>query len=205
MFRGASLPRSLLSRARALHRCARLVKGGRLSLYFRAWALNIRRRSRGGRLPPDPTRHDALRALYTITYVRRWVQRGEMMNLTILRKCLGRFAHRAVGRAAAKWWGDVSGKTTGRPSRAPQSYLARVGDECHLAVEVHGADYRKVERGPATVTKEAGRRAAIIEAGSRRTDDQGRRKSTAARVVQMAGPDAVIKCLGTKALPISDV
>ena len=34
--------------------------------------------------------------------------RDDKRAATILRKCLGRFAHRAVGRAAAKWWGDVA-------------------------------------------------------------------------------------------------
>ena len=59
--------RSLLSRARALRRCARLVKGGRFSLVFPGLGLEYKKtQPRGGRLPPDPTRHDALRARYTI-------------------------------------------------------------------------------------------------------------------------------------------
>ena len=77
-------------------------------------------------------------------------------------------------------------KKTGRPPRARHRItVARVSYKRHLEVEVHVADHGKVERGPATVTKEAGRGAAIIEAGPRRPDDQGRRKSIAARVVQM--------------------
>jgi len=67
--------------------------------------------------------------------------------------------------------------------------VARVGNKCHVEVEVHGADHGKVERGLSEIKKKAGRRAAIIEAGPRRTDEQGRRKSIAARVVQMAGPN----------------
>ena len=97
-------------------------------------------------------------------------------------------------------------KETGGITRARHGVIvARVGDKCHIEVEVHGADHGPVERGPATVTKEAGRSFKVAEAGPRRTYDQGRRKSIAARVVQMAGPDAVIKCLGKEALPISDV
>ena len=34
--------------------------------------------------------------------------RADKRASIILRKCLGRFAHRAMGRAAATWWGDVS-------------------------------------------------------------------------------------------------
>ena len=83
--------------------------------------------------------------------------------------------------------------------------MARVGNKCHVKVEVHGSDYGKVERGLATVKKEAGRGFKVAEAGPRRSDEPGRRKSTAARVVPMAGPDAVIECLGTKARQISDV
>ena len=79
---------------------------------------------------------------------------------------------------------------TGRPPRASHRVIvARLGDECHLAVEVHGADHGKVERGPATVKKKAHCRIAIIEAGPRWTYEPGRRKSIAARVVPMAGPN----------------
>ena len=81
-------------------------------------------------------------------------------------------------------------KKTGGPPRARhRTIVARVGNKCHLEVEVHGADYWKIKRGPATVTKEAGRSFKVAEAGPCRTYDQGRRKSIAARVVQMAGPN----------------
>ena len=70
---------------------------------------------------------------------------------------------------------------------------------------MHGADHGPVERCVPKVKKEAGRGAAIIEAGPRRTDDQGRRKSIAARVVQMVQMDTCITCLIQKTLQISDV
>ena len=163
----------------------------------------------GGRLPPDTAGHDALRALYTIAIY-------EKVDSTDARRRAGFHYLEEVPRplrAPRRRPGGSEvvgrrrrGATTGRPPNARHRVIvARVGNKCHLEVEVHGADYRKIERGPATVTKEAGRRAAIIEAGSRRTDEQGRRKSTAARMVPMAGPDSSIECLGTKALPISDV
>ena len=88
----------------------------------------------------------------------------------ILRKCLGRFAHRAMGRAAAKWWGDVSESRRREDllDARHRTIVARVGDKCHLEVEVHGADHGKVERGPPKVTKEAGRGFKVAEAGPRR-------------------------------------
>ena len=86
----------------------------------------------------------------------------------ILRKCLGRFAHRAMGRAAATWWGDVAVKKTREDllARAHGTIVARVGDKCHLEVEVHGADHGKIERGPPTVTKAAGVALRLLKRGS---------------------------------------
>ena len=79
-------------------------------IVFPGRALNIRRRSRteppAAGLQRATTRYERATQL---RYVRRWVQRerDDKRASIILRKCLGRFAHRAIGRAAAKWWGDI--------------------------------------------------------------------------------------------------
>ena len=172
--------RSLLSRARALHRCARLVKGGRLSLYFRAWAKNIRRlmntEAACRRIQRATTRYERATRL---RYVRRWVQqmRADISALHDLEE-----VPRPL-RAPGHWssGGDVVGrrfsiKKTGGPPRARHgTVVARVGDKCHLEVEVHGADHGKVERCVPKVTKAAGRGFKAAEARPRRPDDQGRR------------------------------
>ena len=82
-------------------------------------------------------------------------------------------------------------KAGGPPNARHRIIVARVGDKCHLEVEVHGADYRTVERGVPKVTKEAGRGSKAAEARRRRPCyDQGRREPVAARVGRVAGPDA---------------
>ena len=112
MYKSASLLIDRCSRAPGrLHRCARLVKRRRLSSVFPGLGLEYKAaRPHGGRvcrIQRATTRYERATQL---RYVRRWVQRvrDDKRASIILRKCLGRFAHRAMGRAAATWWGDVS-------------------------------------------------------------------------------------------------
>ena len=103
--------KSLLVRARTLARCAGVLRGGRFSLAFRTWARRTRRHADVAHackgLVRAATRYE--RQLQ-VRSLRQWGRRSgaDARAARILRTCLNRFAHRAVGRAAARWWGDLA-------------------------------------------------------------------------------------------------
>jgi len=102
---------ALLKQTRALARCAGMLRGGRMTLTFRTWARRTRHfvevEHACRRLVRAGTRYE--RQLQ-VRSLRKWGRRSgaDARAARILRTCLNRFAHRAVGRAAARWWGDLA-------------------------------------------------------------------------------------------------